>query len=198
MFCILFCLKRGLLKYVSFFLRFLGRPELSTGRAHMQSVHAGAVQTHFFSFTLFLKNSYLGFSFWVHFGSHFPQKSQFWEKKGFQKIVQKKGASPYANEELQWPMTLARGSLTAPPPSRARFSEQETIVWARNKNRCSFLSPFLSRCPGMGYFWIHFWKVVDFLMESETKKTSNCRSFCLLSLSKGLWSDTLWAKARRI
>ena len=34
-----------------FFLRFWGLPERSTGWAHMQSVHAGAVQTHFFSCT---------------------------------------------------------------------------------------------------------------------------------------------------
>ena len=88
-FCI-FCQKRGVLKYVAFFLRFLGRPERSTGWAHMQSVHAGAVQTHFFSFTFFLKNSYLGFSFWFHFGSNFPPNLQFLVKHGFQKSLQKK------------------------------------------------------------------------------------------------------------
>ena len=47
---------------------------------------------------------------------------------------------------------LADGSLFpwpgAPwqPPSRARFSEQETIIWARNKINCSFLSPCLKLC----------------------------------------------------
>ena len=75
-FCI-FRLKRRLLKYVPFVLRFLGRPELSTGPAHMQSVQAGAVQTHFFSFAFFLKNSSLGSSFWVDFGSQFHQQLQF-------------------------------------------------------------------------------------------------------------------------
>ena len=57
MFCI-FCLKRGVLKYVLLFLRFLGRPEPSTGWAHMQSVHAGAVQTHFSVFAFSLKNRF--------------------------------------------------------------------------------------------------------------------------------------------
>ena len=98
-FCI-FCLKRGVLKYVSFFLRFLGRPELSTGWAHMQSVHAGAVQTHFFSFAFFLENSFLGFSLWVHFGSMFFQKLYLFVKNGFQKSLQKKGPAHDANATL--------------------------------------------------------------------------------------------------
>ena len=45
--------KQTLLKYVPSFLQFLGRPERSTGWAHMQSVHAGAVQTHTFPFSQF-------------------------------------------------------------------------------------------------------------------------------------------------
>ena len=154
----------AVLKYVPFFLRFLGRPERSTGWAHMQSVHAGAVQTHFFSFALFLKNSSLGSSFWVHLESNFLQKSQFWVKKRCSKNCFKKSDPPKSNTTL-----LTCREAPWQPPSRARFSEQETTVWARNKNRCSFLSPFLSPCPGMGYFWVHFWKIVHFLKESETK-----------------------------
>ena len=55
----------------SFFSSIFGSPELSTGRAHMQSVHAGAVQTHFFSFALFLKSSSQQTSCRVHFGGNF-------------------------------------------------------------------------------------------------------------------------------
>ena len=54
-----------------FFRRFLGRPERSTGWAHMQSVHACAVQTHFSIFALLPKNSFQKRSRWVHFGSIF-------------------------------------------------------------------------------------------------------------------------------
>ena len=97
---LIFCLKRGVLKYVPFFLRFLGRPELSTGWAHMQSVHAGAVQTHFFNFAFFLKNSFLEFSFWVYFGCHFLKKSQFLMQQSAPKNVQKKSAPPDSNTHL--------------------------------------------------------------------------------------------------
>ena len=178
---------------MSFVLRFWGRPERSKGWAHMQSVRAGAVQTNFSIFTLFLKKSFQKTSFWIHFGGNFNQKSQFWVKNGFQKMAQKGSAPPYANTGL-WPSPEAPWQ----PPSRAWFSEQETTVWARNNNRCSFLSPFLNSFPGIGNFWVHFLKNVHFSVKSETKKTSHCRSCCLLSLSKGQWSDTLWAKARRI
>ncbi len=139
----------------------------------MQSVHAGAVQTHFFIFTLLLKSSSQQTSFWAHFRSDFRHKSQFWLKKGLQTNVQKKGAPPYANSSL-WPWPGAPWQ----PPSRARFSEQETAVWAaRNKSSCSFLSPFLSPCPGMGYFWVNFWKLLIFWWNLKQKKTNNCRSF---------------------
>ena len=49
-------------------------------------------------------------------------------------------------------------------PQCQRFSEQETSVWARNNNSCSFLGLFLSPFPGMGNFWIHFCKNVHFLI----------------------------------
>ena len=48
---------------VLFFLRFLSRPERSMGWAHMQSVHAGAVQTHFSVFAFLLKNRFQQTSF---------------------------------------------------------------------------------------------------------------------------------------
>ena len=72
-----FLLKKRGSEICPFFLQFLGRPERSTGSAHMQSVHAGAVQTHFFIFTLFLKSSSQHISYWVYFGGNFHNKSQF-------------------------------------------------------------------------------------------------------------------------
>ena len=102
----------------------------------------------------------------------FAKNCTFEWKKGLQKNVQKKGASPLAKETL-WPWPGAPWQ----PPSRARFSEQETTIWARNKNSCSFLNPFQSPFPGMGYFLISCpEKCSFFLMKSETKKTSHCRS----------------------
>ena len=72
-----FLLKRAVLKLVAFFLPFFDHPERSMGWAHMQSVRAGAVQTHFSIFTLFLKNGSPQTSFWVDFGDNFHQKSEF-------------------------------------------------------------------------------------------------------------------------
>ena len=60
-----------------FFLQFFGHPERSKGWAHMQSVHAGAVQTHFFMFTLFLKSRSQKTSFGVHFGGNVRPKLRF-------------------------------------------------------------------------------------------------------------------------
>ena len=128
------------------------------------------------------KNSSQQTSFWAHFRSDFRHKSQFWLKKGFQTNVHRKGAPPYANKSL-WPWPGAPWQ----PPSRARFSEQETAVWARNKSSCSFLSPFLSPCPGMGYFWVNFWKLFIFWWNLKHSPSQ-----------KGWWSNTPWAKAQRI
>ena len=138
----------------------------------MQSVRAGAVQTHFSIFTPFLKTGSPQTSFWLHFGSNFRPKSEFWVKKGLQKMDQKKGARPYANEGL-WPCPEAPWQ----PPSRARFSEQETTIWARNKNSCSFLNPFQSPFPGMGYFLISCLKKCSCFDEIWNKKDKSLQMF---------------------
>ena len=87
-----------------FFLGFLGRPGRSMGWAHMQSVRAGAVETHFAKML-----------FWLHFGSYFHQQSRLCLKKRFQKSVQKKGASQDANSPQRGAMSKPGGSLTDPP-----------------------------------------------------------------------------------
>ena len=173
----IFCLKRGVLKSVPFFLRFLGRPELSTGRAHMQSVHAGAVQTHFFSFALFLKNSSLGSSFWVHLESHFPQKSQFWVKKRCSKNCFKKSDPPQSNKGL-----LTCREAPGEAASRTRFLSKKQLSGQQTTTTA--------------HFWVNFWAVVlewvisesmsgkllTFWWNLKQKKRSNCRSFCSLYL----------------
>jgi len=96
------------------------------------------------------------------------------------------------------PMTMARGSLTAPLACAVFWTK--TTVWARNNNSCSFLNPSLNPCPGIHYFWFHFYNN-SFLMKFETKDKQLQKFLFLLSISKaqvGQWSDTLWAKARRI
>ena len=73
-----------------FFLRFLGRPERSKGWAHMQSVHAGAVQTHFSMFAVFLKRiptDLILDQFWEPFSS---QESILSEHKGSKKCFKKR------------------------------------------------------------------------------------------------------------
>ena len=97
-----FLLKRAVLKWVAFFLQFVGHPERSKGWAHMQSVRAGAVQTHFPVFTLVLKNRSQQISVGAHFGGNVHQK-------GLQQMVQQKGCP-----RKQVTMTKPRGSLTAP------------------------------------------------------------------------------------
>ena len=143
-----------------FFLWFWGRPGRSMGWAHMQSVRAGAVETHFFVFALFLKNRFQKTSFWIHFGDIFHPKLHFWVKKGLQKMDQKKGARPYANKGLEGTMTMARGSLTAPLAC--------ALFWTRNnylskKHELVLISESISEpLSWNGYFWVRFWKICVF------------------------------------
>ena len=147
----------------------------------MQSVHAGAVQTHFFVFTRFLKDRFQKISFWIHFGDNFHVKLQIWVNKLLPKMIEKKGTPLDANYWL-WPFPQAPWQ----PPSRTRFSKQETTIWARNNNSCSLLSPFLSPFPGIGYFWIICSICLQLLKQIvETKAQTR-------DLTRP------WAKARRI
>ena len=86
-------------------------------------------------------------SFWRPFSCQIANVSENLHPK----MIGKKGTPLDANEGL-WPFPQAPWQ----PPSRTRFSKQETTIWARNNNSCSLLSPFLSPFPGIGYFWISF------------------------------------------
>ena len=84
----------------------------------MQSVRAGAVQTHFSIFTLFLKNSSYMTSCGVHVGGSFHQKLLFLMKKGSKKVTAFPGWRPLGH--LWSPKLIfdAKSEPTAPkvPP----------------------------------------------------------------------------------
>ena len=152
------------LKYVSFILQFLGCPERSMGCAHMQFVHAGAVQKHFFSFTLFLKNSSLGSSFWFHFGINFHQKFQFWVKQRRSKNCFKKSDPPKSNSTL-----LTCREVPGEAASRTRFLNKKQLS-GQETTTAHFWVHFWAVVLEWVIFWVDVWKIVNFLMESETKK----------------------------
>ena len=98
----------------------------------MQSVRAGAVQTHFFILTRFLKNSSYMTSFGVHFGGSFHKKLQFLvKKKGSKKWIKKRvpaltQTSPYDHGPgLPDSPPRVRGFL-----NKKQLSEQETRTGA--------------------------------------------------------------------
>ena len=88
------------LKHVSFFLRCLGRPGRFMGWAHMQSVHACAVQTHFFVSSFFLKIWSLKGAHGVKFGVYFSVFIDISVKNGASENVLKKCVPPESNTTL--------------------------------------------------------------------------------------------------
>ena len=111
-----FCLKRSVLKCDTFFLQFLGRPEPSAGWAHMQSVHAGAVQTQFCVFTFFAKIASRRLRFGSVLGTIFIKNYGFGWTKTVSKNGSKNGIPQDANGEL-FPGQEPPGQSA----SRARF-----------------------------------------------------------------------------
>ena len=99
-----------------FFLCFLGHPGRSMGWAHMQSVRAGAVETHFFVFAFVSKNSVQKIVFLLHFGNIFSTKITILLEKRIPKIASKKGTPPNSNDTL-----LAGREAPGEAASRARF-----------------------------------------------------------------------------
>ena len=111
----------------------------------MQSVRAGAVQTYFFMFTIFLKSRSSKTSFGLHFGDDFRLKCHTWVKKGAPKKYLKKVVQADSNTSL-FQCPGAPGQL----PQSQRLFEQETTIWARNsylskkQEQLLISSPFLS------------------------------------------------------
>ena len=120
----------------------------------MQSVRAGAVQTDFFMFT---------FVFWKvdpttpHLGSILETIFTYNVIFGWKKALQKKTEKKLPRQSQTGTYSNVPGLPGSHPKvkdclSKKQQSEQETAIWARNKNSCSFLSPFLSYCPEMGCY----------------------------------------------
>ena len=111
----------------------------------MQSVRAGAVQTYFLIFTLFLKSRSNKTPFGFHFGDDFCPKCDTWVKKGapkkyLKKLSRQTQTTTYSNVPgLPGSHPKVKDCL-----SKKQQSEQETTICARSMNSCSFLSPFLS------------------------------------------------------
>ena len=144
---------------------------------------------HTFSKKWFPHDIILG-TFWTQFSSKITILS---EKKGSKKWFKKRWP-PWLKQD---PMTMARGSLTAPlacavfwtrnnylSKKQEQLLISESISEPFSWNGC-FLIPFLKNCD---FFW---WN-------PKQKRQVIADVFFLLFLSKGQWSDTLWAKARRI
>ena len=132
----------------------------------MQSVRAGAVQTYFFIFTLFLKSRSNKTQFGVHFGDDSRPKCNTWVKKGAPKNTLKK-----LSRQTQTAVYSNVPGLPGSHPkvkdclSKKQQSEQETTSWARNENSCSFLNPFLSYCPDLFDCCYSFLFDFDFILK---------------------------------
>ena len=94
-------------------------------------------------------------------------------------------------------MTMARGSLTAPLAC--------AVFWTRNKclskkQEQVLISESISEPLSWNglFFESMSGKSLTFWWNLKQKKRSNCRSFCSVYLFLSWWSDTPWAKARRI
>ena len=130
------------------------------------------IYTLLFSFT---DSPLIGWGKWVGLENYFKLlNDKLFLKSLKNTFVSQKRGSPNHFKKMVTPrvkstsINMPRGSWAA--PLAHAFSKQETTVWARNNNSCSFLSPFLSPFLGIGHFWINFWKHVSFLMKSEREK----------------------------
>ena len=118
---------------MSLFSGILGRIERSWGWAHMQSVHACAVQTHFSLFAFFSQKRFHGESKIGQFGVTFHQKSYFCVKKGVPKTASKKGVPPISNEEL-----FTGREAPGEAASRARCSDKKQLFEQQLKHYSKF------------------------------------------------------------
>ena len=111
---------------------------------------------------------------------------------------------PHQSQTSSYPPLSPSPEAPWQPPSRARFSEQESAIWARNNNSCLFLSisesfswnqwflsPFLENCS---FSWnlrqkgIVIADVFACFLSQMSKAhsqalNSHCRTCCLCSLS---------------
>ena len=118
-----FYVKKCVLETCCVFSRILGRIERSWGWAHMQSVHACAVQTHFSVFDLVLKKGSLKSVIWVNLAVIFHHKCDFCVKIGVPKTASK-------NVLLPGKTTTYSGSAELP-------ERQPRVRTVQTRNSCS-------------------------------------------------------------
>ena len=138
-----FCVKKCVPTMCSFFSSILGRSEPPTGWAHMQSVHACAVQTHFSVFVLVLKKGSLKNANWVNLGVMFNQKRDCCVKKGVPKTASKKGAPADSNNSL-----FTGQEAPGEAASRAHCSDKKQL-FEQQLRHCSTL--LQKKCLGSTY-----------------------------------------------
>ena len=144
----------------------------------MQSVRAGAVQTYFFIFTLFLKSR--------SNKTIFVQTVIIGWKKAFQKNTSKKlPRQTQTGTYYRVPGPLDSHPYVKDFSNKKQLSEQETRTAA--------------------HFWVYFWSVVlkwvifvqSLLFDFRFRLTIHFRLVAPMR-THGWWSDTPWAMARRI
>ena len=126
MFCV-FDAKKGVLGTRPSFIVSLGRIGHSMRWAHVQSVHACAVQTHFSVFAFFLEGAAQKMVKWFRFGFMFEHKCALGAKKGTFKSDVKKVTLP--REMSPYP----RLAGLAGPPLACALSKQQTMALARSQ-----------------------------------------------------------------
>ena len=168
------------MKYMIFVLLCLGCPERSKGWAHMQSVHAGAAQTHFYVFTVFLKSASGRYHFGPVLEATFHTKLQLWVETSSFGNVSKKVPHLIANKEL-WTCPEAPREAA----SRAHFSNKKQQFELKFQKLLLDLMSCARKCC-LYLFPLQFVQI-KWLKNEES-----------MSRAHSWWSDTPWAEARRI
>ena len=120
----------------------------------MQSVRAGAVQTYFFIFTLFLKSRSKQTPFGLHFGDNFRLKCHIWmkkgaAKKGLKKLPRQSQTRPYSHVPGlpgSYPKVkdcLSKKQQSEQDLSKKQLSEQETKTAAHFGSISKLLTSFV-------------------------------------------------------
>ncbi len=199
MFLCFWC-KKCVLDTSRFFSQFWGCTECSWGWAHMQSVHVYAVQTHFSLLCIFHKKGCLKSPTWANFGTIFSCKCDSCVKKEASKNASKKGVLLKSHEPL-----FTGQEAPGEAASRAHCTDkkqlfeqqlkhcsrflQKKVDWAQNW--CEKLTGLLNRGKQN---WKGYWN----LLTVETRVETGSVETIVETNVQGLWSDTPWAKARRI
>ena len=148
-----------------FFCVILGRFGRSTVWAHMQSVRACAVETHFSIFFHFLKTAPKSVHFGFILGQFFIENLDFvWKKDAKKRYA--KSARPSGSRHTK---ILSRGSLTA--PLACALFQQETTVRAQIPGIVARTRFFLEICFILFQIQFFFAKLFDKMEKVNVKST---------------------------